>query len=91
MFTDTEVVKLTVSDEDGDRVMLTIATGDNINDQKFKIFGNSIQTTSSPIDYEALIAQNYAYTLTVTASDEIQTSTATVYITVSEQNIFRVR
>ena len=61
---------------------LLIASGDFISDRKFQLVDKSIQTTSSAIDYESLTGQDYGYTLTVTATDDVYTATATVYITV---------
>ena len=67
-----------------------IQSGDD-SPQKFTISGNSIQTTSTPIDYELLSAQNFMYTLVVTASDDPltdspKTGSSTVLVRITPLN-----
>ena len=68
----------------------SIQSGDD-SPQKFTISGNSIQTTSTPIDYELLSAQNFMYTLVVTASDDPltdspKTGSSTVLVRITPLN-----
>ena len=68
----------------------SIQSGDN-SPQKFTISGNSIQATSTPIDYELLSAQNFMYLLVVTASDDPltdspKTGSSTVLVRITPLN-----
>ena len=85
---------LTVSDiDDGDNavVVAAVQAGDVLGN--FKMVGLELQTTATPIDYEALKDNDYSFTLVITGTDNPtagapKTGSTLVLVNVLSQNEF---
>ncbi|XP_067654493.1 protocadherin Fat 4-like [Haliotis asinina] len=83
-------------DDDGDNsnVVVSVVSGDDANpNEKFRLNGLELLTTSTAVDYEALSSANFLYTLTVQAVDQptteaAKTAVAVVVLTVLPENEF---
>ncbi|XP_071099221.1 protocadherin-16-like [Haliotis cracherodii] len=92
---DTELLDFVCVDSDvGNNAQfdLTLASGDDTAN-KFKIGSSKLSTDATDLDYEALEASGYMYTLVITAVDtpdqgEANTGTAIVKVTVLPENEF---
>jgi len=84
----TSIKLLTVTDVDSSSLTISITAGDDASNKFSFNAGNNklIETSANAIDYEALTAVNYKYTLVVEATDGTATATATVIVTVMFHN-----